>query len=73
MTAMSASRTGRIHVRRYESAADADCHDLEYWLKIPEAERVRQVWQLSQEIWRLRGDLPHEPGLCRSVARVQRR
>ena len=60
-------------VRRYSSAADADRHDLEFWMQIPEAERVLRVWQLSQEIWRLRGDLPDEPGLCRSVARVHRR
>ena len=60
-------------VRRYTSAAEADLHDLEFWLQIPDIERVLHVWRLSQEIWRLRGDLPDEPGLCRSVARVHRR
>jgi hypothetical protein len=68
-----AERRGRITVRRFPSAAEADRHDLEFWATIPEAERVREVWRLSQEIWRLRGDLPDEPGLCRSVARVHRR
>jgi hypothetical protein len=67
------ARGTRITVRRYGSAADADRHDLEFWMQLPEAERILQVWRLSQEIWRLRGDLPDEPGLCRSVARVRRR
>ena len=67
-----ARRTG-VTVRRYESAAEADRHDLEFWMQLPEAERILQVWRLSQELWRLRGDLRDEPGLCRSVARVRRR
>ena len=65
--------TDRITIRRYASAAEADRHDLEYWLQIPERERILQVWRLSEELWRLRGELPNEPGLCRSVARVHRR
>ena len=68
----AASRASRMTVRRYSSATDADRHDLEFWMQIPEAERILRVWQLSQEIWQLRGDLPDEPGLCRSVARVRR-
>jgi len=67
------ARRARITVRRYGSAAEADRHDLEFWMQLPETERILQVWRLSQEIWRLRGDLPDEPGLCRSVARVRRR
>jgi hypothetical protein len=67
------SRAARMTVRRYSSATDADSHDLEFWMQIPEAERILRVWQLSQEIWQLRGDPPDEPGLCRSVARVRRR
>jgi hypothetical protein len=62
-----------VTVRRFSSAAEADSHDLEYWMQIPEPERVLQVWRLSQEMWRLRGDLPDESGLSRSVARVRRR
>jgi hypothetical protein len=70
---MTGDRKTRMTVRRYPSAAEADRHDLEYWLQIPESERVLRAWQLSQEVWRLRGDPPDEPGLCRSVARVCRR
>jgi hypothetical protein len=68
-----ASRAARITVRRYASSAEADRHDLEFWARMSDAERVLQAWRLSQEVWRLRGDLPDEPGLCRSVARVRRR
>ena len=59
-------------IRRFESAAESDRHDLAYWQQMSGAERVLHVWRLSQEIWRLRGE-PHEPGLCRTVARVHRR
>jgi hypothetical protein len=59
--------------RRYASAADADRHEIEYWRQLSDAERVLQVWRLSVELWQLRGDPVHEPGLCRSVARVSRR
>ena len=66
-------RAERLVTRRFESSAEADRHDLEFWLQIPEHERVLQVWRLSRELWQLRGELRDEPGLCRSVARVIRR
>jgi hypothetical protein len=62
----------QMTVRRYASSAEADAADLEYWLQIPESERILQTWRLSIEQWNLRGEAPHEPGLCRSVARVHR-
>jgi hypothetical protein len=67
------ARAARMTVARYETAAEADRHDLAFWMQMTEAERVVHAWRLSQELWRLRGDLPDEPGLCRSVARVHRR
>jgi hypothetical protein len=59
-------------VRRYASAAEADRDDLNYWLQMPETERLSQAWRLSQELWRLRGEYSDERGLCRSVARLRR-
>lgn len=73
MSEDSSERSRRIVTRRFDSLEEADRHDLEYWLTIPEQERVIQVWRLSQDLWRLRGELRDEPGLCRSVARVHRR
>jgi hypothetical protein len=73
MAEESGNRVARIVTRRFASSQEADRHDLEFWLQIPERERVIQVWRLSQELWRLRGELRDEPGLCRSVARVHRR
>jgi hypothetical protein len=58
----AAPRAGRIVVRRFASAAEADRHDLEYWLSIPASERLLQVWRLSVELWRWRGEFPDEPG-----------
>ena len=66
-------RARRMTIRRFASAADADREDHTYWQEIPEAERALEVWHLSQELWRLKGEPPHESGLCRSVARVRRR
>jgi hypothetical protein len=60
-------------VRRFASAAEADREDRAYWRQIPESERVLEAWRLSLQLWRLKGEPPHEPGLCRSVARVRRR
>jgi len=66
------SRAREITVRKYASHAEADKDDLAYWRQLSDAERVMQVWRLSYEQFQLRGDPPHEPGLCRSVARVLR-
>ena len=69
----SMDRAARITVRRYATAAEADRDDLAFWQQLPEADRIVQVWRLSQELWRLGGPHSDEPGLCRSVARVHRR
>jgi hypothetical protein len=60
-------------VRRYATSADADRDDLAFWQQMSEADRVLQVWRLSQELWRLSGTHSDESRLCRSVARVCRR
>ena len=60
-------------VRRYPSSREADAADLPYWQQLTDAERVLHAWRLSVELWRLKGELPDEPGLCRSIARVHRR
>ena len=73
MSDETVKRSEGITVRRYASAADTDRHELEFWMQMSDAERVLQAWRLSEESWRLRGDLPDEPGLCRSVASVRRR
>ena len=67
------ARQRRMTIRRFASSADADRHDMEFRQQIPAADRVLQVWQLSQEQWQVAGRPPYEPGLCRSVASVRRR
>ena len=62
-----------VTVRRFTSPSEADRHDLEYWQRIPDAERILEVWRLSRELWQLRGEWNDEPGLCRSVASDRRR
>jgi hypothetical protein len=59
--------------RKFSSFAEADAHDLEYWMQIPEDERALQVWRLSEDLWRLAGKFPDEPRLRRSVEHIHRR
>jgi hypothetical protein len=66
-------RRAHASVRRYESAAEADRDDLAFSMQMPETDRILHVWRLSQQMWRLCGDMTDESGLCRSVARVPRR
>jgi len=61
-----------LTVRRFSSAAEADAHDLAYWAQLSDTDRLLQVWALSIDLWRLRGELDDEPRLRRSVARVRR-
>lgn len=65
-------RTARMEVRVYRSLAAHDRDDGAFWAALPVEERILQVWKLSEEQWRLRGELPDESGFPRSVARVVR-
>jgi hypothetical protein len=69
---MRPGRNREVTLHRYQSAAEADRHDLEYWMQIPPAERILQVWRLSLELWTLRGERIDESGLSRSVTRLLR-
>jgi hypothetical protein len=73
MDARREARARRLTVRRFESAAEADQADLAFWQQMSDRERILQVWRLSLELWQLRGEPLHEPGLCRSVASLRRR
>jgi hypothetical protein len=66
-------RRRRMQVRIYRSQEAHGRDDPAYWAALPVDVRILQVWRLSEEQWRMRGEFPDEPGLCRSVARVQRR
>lgn len=66
-------RMNRLTTKVFRSAAEQDRHNADEWSAVPVAERLREVWRMSEELWRLKGEFPDEPGLCRSVARVTRR
>jgi hypothetical protein len=68
----ASSRRARMQVRVYRSFADHERDDPGYWRALPIEVRVLETWKLSEEQWRLRGEFPDEPGLCRSVARIHR-
>ena len=70
---MPGRRSRPVSIRRYASAAEADRHDHQFWVQVPEAERVLEVWRLSEEQWQLATSSSDEPRLSRSIARVHRR
>jgi hypothetical protein len=70
---MSGAGPRNITVRRFASNAEADRHEAEFWHAMPAHERVLLAWRLSVEQWELKGRKADEPGLCRSVAHLQRR
>ena len=37
-------RASRMVTRRFTSSLEADRHDLEFWMQIPENERLLQAW-----------------------------
>ena len=69
----AAHRRQRATIRRFGSAAEADRCDLEYWQQIPQAERILEVWRLSQEQWQLVNSPGDEPRLSRLSTSIHRR
>jgi hypothetical protein len=63
----------RIVARKVALADLDDSFDVDFWASIPPDERFAETWRLSEEIWRLSGRDPGEPGLPRSVAVLVRR
>lgn len=53
-------RRARMQVRVYPSIQAHLRDDAAYWAALPAAERVIQVWRLSEEQWRLRGEFRDE-------------
>ena len=70
---MANSRPDRlkVQVRRFGSLREADAADREYWAAVTDAERILEVWRLSDEQWRLSGQ--HESRLSRFLTRVHLR
>jgi len=62
-----------ITLRKIVRRSSEDEVDHEFWERVTPNERFAEAWRLSEEIWRLKGWDPGEPGLSRSTARVIRR
>jgi hypothetical protein len=57
-----------VRVRRTKDEAEAA--DREWWAALTPEQRLELTWQLSEQLYRLRGEFNDEPGICRSVARL---
>ncbi len=76
MSSAEARRLARRHwtVGKYELGEESENADARFWLSIPVDQRALAVWDVSIEAWSLVDrDAANEPGLCRSVASVDRR
>ncbi|OGK91497.1 MAG: hypothetical protein A2W08_03830 [Candidatus Rokubacteria bacterium RBG_16_73_20] len=62
-----------ITARKTSLQAAGDAFDREFWSQVRRNERFAEAWRLREEIWRLKGWDPGEPGLSRSAARLVRR
>ncbi len=63
---------GEITSRLFRTRAEHEAADAAYWQALSPEERLNLTWRLSEELWRLRGEFPDEPGILRTVARVIR-
>jgi hypothetical protein len=61
-----------VTLRVCRNAAEAEAADREWWAALTPDERLELTWQLSEDLYRLRGEFSDEPGICRSVARLAR-
>jgi len=59
--------------RKTRMGPDSERADREFWAAMTPEDRVLETWQLSLELWELKGWSTGEPGLYRSVARTIRR
>jgi len=66
------SRQGlrQVVVRVCRTKDEAEAADREWWAALTPDERLELTWQLSEQLYRLRGEFNDEPGICRSVARL---
>lgn len=63
----------KVVVRVCRTKDEAEAADREWWAALTPEQRLELTWQLSEELYRLRGEFNDEPGICRSVARLVRR
>lgn len=59
-------------VRKVGSLAEQQRETYSYWQSRSDAERMNATWQLTLELYRMKGVVPDEQGLQRSVVRIQR-
>ena len=59
-------------VRVFRTMAEQEAGDREFWKSLSPEDRILETWRLSEELWRLKGEFPDEPGLCRTITRVLR-
>jgi hypothetical protein len=66
------ARRNDITVTKAAPGPEEERLDRAFWAAMTPDERVELAWQMTLEIWELKGWNPGEPGLRRPVARVVR-
>ncbi len=70
---MTPARSSHVTIRKAKLGAEDERLDREFWARLTPEERLRVAWELTLELWELKGWDPGESGLRRTVARVVRR
>ncbi len=67
------SRRANVEVKLYRTMAEHDADDPAYWAKLSPNERVELAWELSEQLYRMRGEFVDDTRLRRSAVRIIRR
>ena len=59
-------------VRKVSSIPDQQVQTYRYWQSVSDSERMNATWQITIEMYRLKGQPLNAEGLQRSVVSIQR-
>ncbi len=61
----------KISIQKFSSFSEAEAESRRQWRALSAEERWKITWKLSEELYRIAGKYPHEPGLRRIIKRVR--
>lgn len=59
-------------IRKFSSFDDMKAEEYHYWQGMSARERMRAVWDITLEAYRLKGEIRDVPRLQRTLVRIQR-
>lgn len=59
-------------IRKFSNIDAMKAEEYRYWQSVSVSERLRAVWEITLEAYRLRGEIQDVPRLQRTLVRIQR-